>query len=292
MEINIAEELRAIQEERKKDAYGNDITTYIGKLRSRRDDLMMDMQLIQSQIDDCDEEIQRYETFLKTHEGMIHKANKELSKLKKWFEDSKEAFETMDLKLYDVSSFCWRHTEEYPQFNLDVEFQWFCDDSYEQMVEYFKESDYDWDKRKQLGRTSSFWLHDNSIIDMDRRQADDKFIWDSTFYGLLNRFGYNDTMDFTTEGMIDIDDEYLVDCEANLKYIADGEFFVDVIREFDGVLKMYEYIKDFKDNQVKYFKEYLKCRQEQEEWEAEELKKMAEKERERFIIAVVSVVLA
>ena len=72
---------------------------------------------------------------------------------------------------------------------------------------------------------------------------------------IIESIGYPDIPDIE-DGQIVIND-YTEDCIDNLEYISSEEFIQDFDKEISGILKMYEYIKDFKDNQVEYFKEYL-----------------------------------
>lgn len=243
--------------------------TYIEDLKAKRNEA-------EYQLEELEKEIKHYEDFLTTHAELINKANAELIRIKAYFENNKEAFEPMDLKLHDASYYAYSKAEEdFPllkedEYNFDDAFYDFCEVSYDEMVGDFRYNGYDWDKRQQLGRTSSFWLHDNSIIDMDRRRADDLYIWKTTFAGLIDKLGWNDCCpDFTEEGLIDTDDQYLPDCEANLDYIA-NEFYNDIVREFDGVIKMYDYINNFKAKQVEYFKEYLQYEQDNLEYDTEQ----------------------
>ncbi len=250
--------------------------TYIEDLKAKRNEAEQKLLCATYQLEELEKEIKHYEDFLTTHAELINKANAELIRIKAYFENNKEAFEPMDLKLHDASYYaCSKAEEDFPllkanEYDFNDAFYDFCEINYDQMVEDFNYHGYDWNKRKQLGRTSSFWLHDNSIIDMDRRKADDRYIWKTTFAGLIDKFGWNDCCpDFTEEGLIDTNDQYLPDCEANLDYIA-NEFYDDIVKEFDGVIKMYDYISDFKANQVKYFKEYLQYEQDDLEYNTEQ----------------------
>lgn len=252
--------------------------TYIENLKAERTKAEQNLLHITNQFEELEKEIKHYEDFLTTHAELINKANAELIRINAYFENNKEAFEPMDLKLHDASYYAWsKAKEDFPlleaneNFDFDDAFYDFCEINYDQMVEDFDYQGYDWDKRKQLGRTSSFWLHDNTIINMDRCKADDRYIWITTFAGLIYKLGWNDCCpDFTEEGLIDTNDQYLPDCEANLDYIANGEFYDDIVKEFDGVIKMYDYISDFKAKQVEYFKEYLQNEQDQLEYDTEQ----------------------
>lgn len=210
------------------------------------------------------------------------KANAELKKVMDYFTKNQEAFEAMNLKLHDASFYAYRDIEkDYPdvleEYNADDLFYWFCDNTYDQFTEWCAENSYAWEKRSYIGRTSWFYLHDNSIIEFTGRYKDE-FNWEYMLYNLIDHLGYNDTVpDITPEGKIDENDKWIEDCEANIEYI-EKNFFNDVKREFKDVIQMYEYIKDTKDNQVDYFKEYLDCRREEIEWNKEQEEKRREEE--------------
>lgn len=197
---------------------------------------------------------------------LIAKANAELKRLMDWFEENKEAFNDLDLKLHDVSYYNWfKAEEEFPivfeEYKADDLFYWFCEVSYDNMLEYFREEGITY-KTKQLGRTSRFYLHDNELIEFTGRYRDE-FRWEYMLYNLVNHYGYNDTVPNITEnGTIDETDQYLEDCETNLEYIA-TEMYDEITKVFDDTVKCYEYIRDFKEHQVEYYKEELEYRQDE-----------------------------
>lgn len=197
---------------------------------------------------------------------LISKANAELKRLMDWFEEHKKAFDYLDLKLHDVSYYNWdKAKEEFPivfeEYKADDLFYWFCEDSYENMREYFREEGITY-KTKQLGRTSSFYLHDCELVEFTGRYRDE-FNWEYMLYNLINHYGYCDTVpDITQDGKIDENDQYLEDCETNLKYIA-TEMYDEITKAFGDTVKCYEYIRDFKEHQVEYYKEELEYRQDE-----------------------------
>lgn len=223
---------------------------------------------------------------------LIKKANEELKRLMKWFEDNKDAFNYMDLKLHDVQSYNWREgPEEYPlpyEENEDYDlFYRFADISYDQFIEDLREDGIKFEP-KHIGTTSKFYLHDNDIIEFTGRYRDE-FNWEYMLYNLVNRYGYNDVVpDITANGSIDENDKYLEDCEANLKYIAE-EMYKEITEYYFGdVIKIYDYIKDFKENQVQYYKEWLEELTDEIEYERE---KEAERQFNSWL-DLVSIVLA
>ena len=75
-------------------------------------------------------------------------------------------------------------------------------------------------------------------------------------------------LEFDNEGNVDEEEsfkcnedyytreEWIEELKPALLYIVD-EMYDDFMKEIEDVKKVYEYIKDTKDNQVEYFKEYL-----------------------------------
>jgi hypothetical protein len=186
--------------------------------------------------------------------NLIIKANENLKRAIEVIKNNHAAFESIDLKLHYTSYYSWRDAEtDFPEIEEDMNdlFYDFCDVSYMFMEEDFKENGYEWEKRQYIGRTSSFYLSGYQIRGY-RTETEDI---DDILYNIIEQVGYPDIPDIE-DGQIVIND-YTEDCIDNLEYISSEEFIQDFNKEISGILKMYEYIKDFKDNQVEYFKEYL-----------------------------------
>lgn len=186
--------------------------------------------------------------------NLIIKANENLNEVVQIIRNNQAAFESMNLKLYDTSYYSWKSAEtDFPEIEEDMNdlFYDFCDVSYMFLEEDFKENGYEWEKRQYIGRTSSFYLSGYQIRGY-RTETEDI---DDILYNIIEKIGYPYIPDIEN-GQIVIND-YTEDCIDNLEYIGSEEFIQDFNKEISGILKMYEYIKDFKDNQVEYFKEYL-----------------------------------
>lgn len=201
-------------------------------------------------------------------ETVISKANKELEGLAGWLKENEDAFQMMDLKLHDASFYEYESMEDdFPllakEIDLNAEnspFYNFCEDTYDTFCEWMKEEGIDWDNmRHQVGRTSSFYLHDEGNgVCLSRR--DFSIDMSSTMECFLDIHGYPyEDMKFDKDGRIDR--EYLEanfpDNIANLIYIAGGDFGKDVRESYADMLKVYDYIHDTKERQVEYFKEWL-----------------------------------
>lgn len=187
--------------------------------------------------------------------NLIIKANENLKRAIEVIKNNQAAFESMNLKLHDVSYYSWKSAEtNFPEIEEDMNdlFYDFCDVSYMFLEEDFNYYGYEWEKRQYIGRTSSFYLSGYQIRGY-RTETEDI---DDILYEVLEKNGYYDSIPDIKDGKIVIDD-YIEDSKANIEYIGSEEFIRDFNKEIDGIIKMYEYIKDFKDNQVEYFKEYL-----------------------------------
>lgn len=204
---------------------------------------------------------------------LIDKANAEITRIHAWIMEHEDAFQYMDLKLHDASFYEYIDMEkDFPLCFAENEhcsansyFYRFCESSYDQMTEDFNERGIEF-KRYQLGRTSSFWLHDESIIQFERYRLHMGGTMDgimNNLYGHNNWIWYNDNgtinEEKTLSGYEDYmssEEEILENIENELDFII-NEAYDELIKEMSDVLKVYEYIKDFKENQVEYFKEWL-----------------------------------
>ena len=212
----------------------------------------------------------------------IELANKELNKVKDFLEKNEDAFYYMDLKLHDVSYYCYDGlSKDFPlcsKTGIDY-FGDFCDINYEIFLGDLKEIygiDFR-DMHHQLGSTSKFYLHDRNLIDVNCNGID----YDETFYMFINEYseanGYGIYTNFVN-GKIKIDEDYLdairdyeEEVENEIDYII-NDFYNDFIGYCEDIITVYKWIEDFKDNQLVYFKDYLTCEEETLEAD-EELKK-------------------
>ena len=222
----------------------------------------------------------------------VNQANQEIQKVVDFLKENYEAFDNMDLKLHDVSYYCYsKFSTDFPLLTDETDwFYMFCDDQYrlfKEDLQLSKGIDLD-DMRCQLGRTSSFYLHDRNIIDININRLDYK----NTIYNFIDK-NYNDviyTDDYLLNaGFIDeektFDDDEISDIEDTLDYII-SDLYKDVFAYCEDIITVYTALTDFKDNQVEIFKEYMQYYQEEKEEEI----RLEKEEQEKALIEVIKVI--
>ena len=177
---------------------------------------------------------------------------------------------TRNLKLYDVSFHASEIIEKYPlvkQENNESDlFYNFCETQYDCFTEWIEEENIDKKTMVYIGRTSSFYLtdlHDENI--------------GTVISDLLSRisYGYIDidiagTMIPFTASEYYTEEEQIEEAQAEMNYIACGDFLKDVKEYMQDAVKLADYIDSFKEHQIEYFTE-----------EIEYLNSEIEEERER-----------
>ena len=225
------------------------------------------------------------------------KANEQIQRIKDWYAANSSAFDYMNLKLHDVSYYCYsKMKEDFPLCyanDNDGEYSYFyrfCEDQYDMFVEDLKENfgiDFEKNHHFYLGRTSSFYLHNQDIFQFERFRIN----WFWTMNKILSEIYvtyYGNYTEFHTDGTVDLDssikyiEENYTDKEGayenlknELEWLA-TKMYDDVVTYFKDMLVVYEYIKDFKENQVETFKdwiqyyedEYTEEKRKEEEYEA------------------------
>lgn len=206
-------------------------------------------------------------------EKEIINANKQCIKVKNYIKEHEDMFNAMDLKLHDASFYeCEDMEKDFPLCYSDKEeynFYRFCDSTYNQFIDWCEEQNIDFRAMcHSIGRTSSFYLYEKELV----LRENGKINWSWTLYNIFY-LGYSNILEFDNEGNIDIEEsfrcngDYYTKEEWNeklksaLQYITD-EMYNDFMKEIKNVKKVYEYIKDTKDNQIKYFKEWLEIYEE------------------------------
>lgn len=223
---------------------------------------------------------------------LINKANEEIEKVKEWYYENVEAFDYMDLKLHNLSYYCYSQAKyDFPLCYADANnngvsyFDMFCEDEYRNMQESLMDAhkiDF-MSYHYQLGRTSSFYLHDRSIF-----EAESYIYWQYTLHNLMEKFYGDYYTTFDNNGNIDIEETFedinesiiiSEEIERELEYIS-TELFDDTTKDFEDMLLVYSYIKDFKDNQISIFKKWIEFYEEELQIEADNEKKYAEERSE------------
>ena len=161
-----------------------------------------------------------------------------------------------DLKLHDISYYICEKLDEIDDLTqseyYDIYshiFNLFCEDNYNAFINYEEENN---TKRKYLGHTSRFYIDTDcydgiinyyyasdfrSEYDIEKKKS---MLLDEFLYSVLN----------TDE--VYIEEEFMNDQDFNYM-INEYEDFLDTIEE---IYNTYEYIKDFKENQVQYFEDW------------------------------------
>lgn len=204
---------------------------------------------------------------------LCDKADVELEAIVSYFKENEAAFQMMDMKLHDAFYYeCRGMEEDFPVVARAMEekslvysgefspFHDFCDMEYENFKEWCKEQSIDFDAlRHQVGRTSSFYLHDEgNLVCLKRR--DYSINVSETLALLTDEFGHQGfDLQFNEDGSIDryYATEDYTNSSNNVEYIASGAFSLEVKKHFEDALKVHGYLKELKDNQVESFKSYL-----------------------------------
>lgn len=190
---------------------------------------------------------------------------KELDKCFKLLKDNENKWnEYMDLKLHDIV--CYGNECDFDlhgahisftEETLNEMFELFCENEYDAFIEWCKENNIDFDElRDNVGRTSSFYLgklHNNYADKYTVALAEASYEFNVSnleFNGDENGIhfidndlsGYEEDIEDTVNGML-----------ALIETMYD-----DLKDKLDDIIKVYNYIKNFKKNQVESFKEYVK----------------------------------
>lgn len=219
----------------------------------------------------------------------INAANVEIQKVLDWVKEHEAAFDMMDLKMHNVSYYIYSGMEDdFPltyaeekenKSNYD-QFYWWCEDMWRSFEEWLEEEGIKWSQIcNRVGRTSSFYLHDQNIIEFNRRTGRPDYT------NILENFLCNEWNCYTLpikNGFIDTEmslEDYEEYFATDVGYVQD-DFYKEFTDKFEDTVKVYEYIKDCKDNQVKYFKEYVANREAELEYEVEQERKYEEERQE------------
>lgn len=191
---------------------------------------------------------------------------KELDKCFKLLKDNEEKWnDYMDLKLHYASTenVDFEHYDAKITFDNEVQSRWFytfCDDMLEQFLnDLMTVKGIDFNELKDnIGRTSSFYLGKLHNNEKDKyccalTEASYEF---ATYYGDELTFSENENGIYLTISD-DIADEEIEKTVSDMLEMTEV-IYSDLKNKLDEIIYVYDYIKDFKDNQVEYFKDYVK----------------------------------
>ena len=230
---------------------------------------------------------------------LVVKANEQCERIKDYITENEGMFDSMDLKLHDASFYEYRDMEkDFPLCFADNEgryedsyFYRFCEATYDQLTDWCAEEKIDFNKMcHHIGRTSLFYLYDKEIVQIENGRIN----WSWTMYNIFNELGYSNyyqLLEFDDDGNVDEEEsfkcnedyytreEWVEELKPALLYIVD-EMYNDFMKEIEDVKKVYEYIKDTKDNQVEYFKEFLEWNEDDLQYEKDKRDKEMAKRKE------------
>ena len=191
---------------------------------------------------------------------MIDKANKELKKVHEFLTSLNDTLlKPTNLKLYDAFFSC-DDTEQFYDF---------CDISFEFFEEYIKDqTNTNFNKLVHyIGRTSSFYclsdeLYNNIITERDNIVLSDtifNFFYDIYSGDNLLNFDKNNGFIDTVKLLKDVEkyDDNKSDTVYYLNQIINGDFLTELKALFNDCFIVYDYIKDFKENQKEYFNDFI-----------------------------------
>jgi hypothetical protein len=191
----------------------------------------------------------------------VIKANEVIKKILDYINEHKDAFNYMNLKLYDAHMYYITEFEkDYPllaeyektNFHSGTDyFSIFCDNYYGRFL--LECDEYDWEFKKlqhYIGRTSSFYLHD---LQMDKPN----YIIYDLYNNAVGAYDF-DYINLDASGMIveEEDVEYRERAIEGLEYII-NEFYSDALKYCKPIIECYSIIDKYKQYQVQSFKEDL-----------------------------------
>lgn len=188
-----------------------------------------------------------------TTKETIKKAKQELKKIFDYIAENNDALTGYtDLKLHDVSFYCYSEMEKefplcYAADDQNSEYNYFysfCDMSFDQFKENLSENGIDFNKTVDyIGHTSKFYCYAGHDRDAET---------------MLNNFLYDDYTSFEiVNGRFSFSGRYgIAEIINELEYFI-NHAFNDFKAKTADAIAIYNYIQDFKQNQIEYFKEYL-----------------------------------
>lgn len=187
---------------------------------------------------------------------------KELDKCFKLLKETEEKWNNfMDLKLHDASygvDLSFEFNDAIVSFDDNAYvfyFNEFCGVSYDNLIEDCRQlynTDYD-ELRKEVGKTSSFYLGDLHNNDKDNHYIIALAQASSAFNLSIIEFNEDEKgIHIIEDGVEDIDDFV----NSMLELVED--MYEQLEEKITEITNVYDYIHDFKENQVENFKEFVK----------------------------------
>lgn len=188
---------------------------------------------------------------------------KELNKCFKLLKDNEEKWnDYMDLKLHYASTadVNFEHNGANISFDNEAQNDWFnffCEDSYNWFIEDIKEAkgiDFN-ELRDNVGRTSSFYLgrlHNNEKDKYSCALAEASYEFSMTNLEFNEDENGIHFIDNDLSGYEDVEDA------VNGMLALVETMYDDLKDKLDEIICVYDYIKDFKDGQVEFFRDYVR----------------------------------
>lgn len=185
--------------------------------------------------------------------------NNELQKVVRMLEENNEKWnESTNLKLYYActENINFELNGANVVFSNERQSEWFddfCDIEYQCFMDWCSEEGIDFEKTiDRIGRTSSFYLskyHSNNILDVLYDVCD------------INYMTFNLKMQ---DGLVVIDDYFEFDVTDSLDELTAelldmvNDIYDNAMYNLEDTFKLYDYISNFKENQVENFKDFVK----------------------------------
>ncbi len=180
------------------------------------------------------------------------------NELKKMILENTGAFESMDLKLHDVSFAAYEtHYPSYFERSLDSYFDEFCKMNFDFLTEESNLLEY----VEYIGRTSKFYLFDRDICKFVQKLDPESKLIDRIACDMIYNYDQwtanylplkNDSRNWNEEDWKNMEIIY-----TNGGHNGDGDVFSAVITDTWDRIVTYKYIENFKKNQITYWNEYI-----------------------------------
>ena len=187
---------------------------------------------------------------------------KELDKCFNLLKDNEKKWNNfIDLKLHEASmtEVDFEYYDAKISFDSEAQNRWFntfCDDSYDLFLEDMRQKGIDFNELKNnIGRTSSFYLGKLYNTEKDKYSC---ALTEASYEFNITNLEFNEDengihfIDNDLSGYEDIEDA------VNGMLALVETMYDDLKDKLDEIIYVYDYIKDFKDNQVEYFKDYVR----------------------------------